>query len=232
MVDIVIPLNKSSRWQDNELKYALRSVEKFLRNHGRVFIVGDLPKWTIQNVIHIPAHDTKYPAKSIMQKVLLACKDERVSDTFLFMNDDHFITTPMDADTFPYFHKGPLANSLKNRTDYLYTVKNTLMRIGGDAKDFDIHTPIRYDKNAFIDTMTHFDWEVPHGYCIKSIYCATTGITGQQLDEGKFYQSKSMEQLQHWFSSHPIVSVGDECLGHFVKEYLDILFQTKSKYEL
>jgi hypothetical protein len=231
MIDIVYPLNKASRWQDNELRYSLRSVEKYLSNYGRVFVVGDLPGWCT-NVIHIPATDRKYPARSIMEKVWLACQDDRLSENFLFMNDDHFLTKRFDAETFPYFFKGPLFNAVRNKTNYAETVKNTLSILGHDAKDFDTHTPILYNKHTFPEVMKQYDWEVPHGYCIKSIYCAYMGIAGVLADDGKFYKSKTKEHLLHWFSNHAVVSVGDECLTYFVKELLGTLFQTKSKYEL
>jgi len=40
-----------SKWE--ELRYSLRSLEKFFRGNYEVWIVGDLPDW-IQNVNHIP----------------------------------------------------------------------------------------------------------------------------------------------------------------------------------
>ena len=45
MIDVVIPLGTGSRWQDNELRYCLRSIEKNLSGVNEVVIVGEKPKW-------------------------------------------------------------------------------------------------------------------------------------------------------------------------------------------
>ncbi len=50
-MDIVIALGTGSRWMDNELRYALRSIEKHLKGHtGRILLIGQRPKWV--NKVH------------------------------------------------------------------------------------------------------------------------------------------------------------------------------------
>jgi len=39
-VDVVYPLSNGSHWDNNELRYSLRSLEKYALNLGRVFVVG------------------------------------------------------------------------------------------------------------------------------------------------------------------------------------------------
>ena len=59
-MDIVIPLGTGSRWQNNELRFALRSIEKYLTGYDKIFIIGECPSY-LQNIIHIPCPPS--PAK-------------------------------------------------------------------------------------------------------------------------------------------------------------------------
>ena len=53
LVDLVYVLGKGSRWQDNELRFSLRSVSKNLSNVGQIFIVGQIPDF-VKNCVHVP----------------------------------------------------------------------------------------------------------------------------------------------------------------------------------
>ena len=53
-VDLVYPLNKlCSHWRNQELRYSLRSVEKFVKNYRNIYIIGDKPKYLNGEVAHI-----------------------------------------------------------------------------------------------------------------------------------------------------------------------------------
>lgn len=58
MTDILIPLmHNGSKYDNLELRYCLRSIEKHLKDYGNIFIIGEKPEW-IKNVIHIPYVDS------------------------------------------------------------------------------------------------------------------------------------------------------------------------------
>ncbi len=90
-IDLVYVVGTGSRWNDNELRFSLRSVSKNLSNVGKVFIVGECPDY-LKNVIHIPASDIFDSAinadGNMTHKLLLVCNNKELSDDFLFMNDD------------------------------------------------------------------------------------------------------------------------------------------------
>jgi hypothetical protein len=136
--DILIPLGKGSRYNNIELKYCLRSVEKYLTGVGNIFIVGELPDFiNPETVIHIPLKDNPNNwerAHNIYRKIMaginykgvvgiqftqdnedfvndeVTCHVDTIelSDNFLFMNDDHFLLTDYRACEFPYYHRGPI----------------------------------------------------------------------------------------------------------------------------
>lgn len=233
MIDVVFCLGNGSHWNDNELKYSLRSIEKHLKNYRDVYVIGNVPRFQYQNIkfIHI-IEKSIYPAVNIFRKIETACMTDEISDEFLFFNDDHFLLSDFNATRLPYFYKGYLVSQLSNPTDYAETVRNTIAILGDSAKDFDIHTPIIYDKQKFRELMVSFDWNKPHGYCIKSLYCNALGIKGVYETDGKFTKPKNEDQLRKWVETHKIFSIDDTALTNLVKNRFQLLYPEKSKYEL
>jgi hypothetical protein len=234
-IDVVIPLNHRSFWNDNELKYALRSVQKHLKNYRDIFIIGNKPRGGIFNVGHIPFPDQFiYPARNIFAKVMKACKVEAISDNFLFMNDDHFLLHNFEADKFPFFFKGFLREDLNNQTDYKHTIENTINVLNGShpLKNFDTHTPILYNKKRFVETLDLYDWDIPHAYAIKSLYCNVQNIVGVYEPDGKIRRAKETTMLRNYLSSKKVFSIDDTAINSDLEIYFKHLYPDKSKYEL
>ncbi len=176
LIDIVYPLGTGSRWHNNEIRFSLRSIEKNLSNYRKVYIIGECPKF-LTNVINIPHKETrKIPDYNIMEKILKACKDPRISDPFLFFNDDHYLITPFDAPTFPHFYYQTLKEKAEARARDSYGLRltNTLNLLKDQGKPvlhYDTHVPILYHKQPFIDHVASAPWETTkHGFVIKSLY--------------------------------------------------------------
>ena len=174
MVDLVYVL-KDNPPRTRELRYSLRSVQRYLTGYGGVFIVSVNIPTRITGVEHVYAVDNLGLLKDsrIFEKVLAACNDGRISEKFLFMNDDHFLCRPCHAPDFPFYNKGDLLLA-EGRTDP-YGMR--LLRTGQDLQarglptvHFDIHTPILYDKAKFLTMASSFKWREPPGYVVKSLY--------------------------------------------------------------
>lgn len=103
-------VNCKGRYADNdELKYSLRSVEKYAPWIRRFFIVTDnqVPEWldTSNERIRIVDHTEIMPAESLpcFSSTLIEhfiCRIPGLSEHFLFANDDTFINKPVTPDTF------------------------------------------------------------------------------------------------------------------------------------
>jgi hypothetical protein len=238
MIDILIPLGKGSRHDDIELRYCLRSIEKYLLGYGNVFIVGEKPDW-IQNVIHIPCKDDPngwQRAYNICRKIMTGINYlEKIclSDNFLFFNDDHFLLKPHLAAEFPYYHRGPVnTKPYENNRPQVKQMMNTVKLYDHQILDFDIHCPILYNKELFKIAFAGKKWP-EYGYGIKSLYCAEYEINGRYIDDCKIDEAlpkeRIMERLEHrqWFS------IGDNAFrkGGQIKEVLQELFPDKSKFE-
>jgi hypothetical protein len=241
---IVIPLAANgfgSRQNDIELRFALRSIEKHLSGYGDIFLIGHKPKWINDKVIHIPAEDeqrTWWKERNVYRKILLACEDPRVSDDFLFMNDDHYLLADFVAGEFPYYYNGMLYQEAARDDQYGATAKNTLQLTDlqkgwHSARYWDIHCPIIYNKRSF-NWLSKFDWSKKHGYCIKTSYSWFVGGIAIEYPDLKINQplppAKIKELLagRHWFS------VGNKAfdIGGGMEKVLLELYPNKSKWEV
>lgn len=86
--DVVIPYKKGRSTE--ELRFCLRSVEKNLPFIGRVFIIGELPEWASDEIIHIPSEQRHEKSANV-------AVSHRISDDSTF---EHVIM-PILAKTFP-----------------------------------------------------------------------------------------------------------------------------------
>lgn len=240
MTSIVIPLatgSTASRWGE-ELRYCLRSIKKHLKGYGEVFIVGQAPAW-LKNVTVIPATDhdkTYYKERNIFNKVMLACQDERVTNNFLFMNDDHFLLSDFEAGSFPYYYDGTISDQATRTTPYVNTVINTACYIEDNKVPyFDIHSPILYNKDLFSRWMPTLNWERKYGYCIKTMYCGFNSVlldTNQQpYPDLKISGSKTSTEIKALIKDRLFFSTNDNSRDGGMLAVFQELYPNKSKFE-
>lgn len=239
MTDVVYVLGIGSRFYDLELRYSLRSIEKHLSDVGNVYIVGEQP-WFEHNCIHIPAEDwSPCKEKNILGKIKVACNNHHISDTFLFFNDDHFLNQDYSADTFPNYFNSSL-EGLMSRTNpqstYKISVKNTideLLNHNSTVYNYDCHTPIRYNRQSFVDINDKIDWDRErHGFVIKSLYGNLMNLDKVQFNDIKINDHRSVDQLVEQIKHSPVFSIGDTGLeGGQIQLLLQQLYPNKCKYE-
>ena len=228
MISVVYTLGKGSLFKDFEIRMSIRSVEKNVSGIKDIWVVGHCPEWLKVN--HIPATDPyEIPDRNIVSKILKACDNPDITEDFLFLNDDHFILSPYEAATMPYYWSEEIPAYLKKRglsDNYGKRVKNVydhLVSKGLPTKYFDIHTPIIYNKTKFKEIMNGVDWNKPNAYLIKSLYANSLSIEGEQRFDNKT-------------ANPPVRNVGIfSTLPHIkasVQRYLTERFPKPSKYEI
>lgn len=89
-----------------ELRFSLRSIEKYGKNIDRVFIVGNKPDF-LQNVEYIWVEDKYQWWRNAFEKTKAAIKGG-ISKDFLLMNDDFFMLGNFDVAKYPYYHRGEM----------------------------------------------------------------------------------------------------------------------------
>ena len=101
--------NSSGRYRDNgELRYNLRSVERFLENVGHIYVVTDrqLPTWLKESDrLTVVNHDelVGVPHRAIYDSGNIESYLHRIpglSEHFIYLNDDVFFGAPLDLTTW------------------------------------------------------------------------------------------------------------------------------------
>lgn len=120
-MDILYIIGKGcSQCDDQELRYSLRSIDKFGKGVGRVFVAGHCPEWLSSNVVKVPFLQPysnlqdiedfmdRLACKhiNIIETVLYAVDNTDINDEFLVSMDDHFYVRNVDFDNYPFYLKG------------------------------------------------------------------------------------------------------------------------------
>ena len=240
--DVMIPLGNGSQWNDKELRYTLRAIEKNLKGYRNIIIVGQKPDW-LQNVIHIPADDplTSNADGNITLKTLKVCNRSDVTDDFLFMNDDHLITHPVHVEDIPDYYKKDFEayeKSYWNNSLHRIRVYRTwqALKAGGYSTiNFELHVPNLINKAKYVDAVNRFPFDKDFGLCPKSLYgnLAVSWDTMKQIKDPTIFQKKSLEKIKAQFenSEIPHVAYNDDGLNANLKYYLHKAFPEKSNFE-
>lgn len=236
MMDVVYILGNGSKWQNLELRYSLRSLEKYVR-FNRVFIIGERPDFLNGEAVHVPnkaKHTNK--ARNIMENVLLACNDDRISDNFLFLNDDYFFTGNVEPEAYPFYYKCDLKQTVRMQGgEYRQHVSSTikaLEKLDLPTLNFDTHYPIRYNRAILKDVINLYDWNRPYGYVLKSLYCNSTGIQGEHRLDCKYYSPLKPEAWQRVSEGTEVFSIADACLNKYLRDWLKSSYPDKSRFEI
>lgn len=226
-MDVIYPLGTGSVLKNFELRMSLRSIEHYLSNYSDVWIIGEKPDW-LQNVNHIPCidHMERPSDYNIMRKVTKACEEPKVSESFVFFNDDHFLLDHFNAERFPNYYFGTLQDQIKKRglDAYGKRMNNSLQHLLKNSlptKHFDIHTPIVYNKELFLKNVTALDWNIPQGYVIKSLYANALQVEGEEIPDNKLNKPPISGKI---FSTYPHMRAA-------VTRFLMEQFPKPSKYE-
>ena len=229
-MDIVIPLGTGSRWQNNELRFALRSIEKYLTGYDKIFIIGECPSY-LQNIVHIPCPDfTGRKEYSIFNKIMKAVKDERCSEYFVFWNDDIFLIDNLQTADFKFWYEGSLLSKYEqSHGHYKAAIKNVIDIWDSHFEYTDIHTPIIYNKELFNKIVGSKDWNKE--YVIKSLYTSKFARPFEEMPDLKINKAMTYYEIKARIKDRLFFSIGTYGVCPAMTKVLTELFPDKSKYE-
>lgn len=211
---------------NEELRYSLRS----LRNlpHRRVWIFGDAPRWV--NDYHlairrIPKDGNKHRTTNITMRA--ACQEAGVTDPFVYMNDDFYITQPITE--IPTLNLGPIykvaeAYSWQGiKGMYVRGMLRTATKLESlgynNPLSFETHTPLVVHKEHMLRALDLGP------YHRRSVYGAFARLTGQTIRDVKVHKTGQT------IPDGPFLSGMDTTL-QYLKPHLEHLFPTTGQYEL
>ena len=123
-MDVLYTVGETSKHDNQELKWSLRSLAKYAKNLGKVIVAGYPPFWLADNVIRFPipklsTDDFKH--LHILRQIILAIKHGIVNGDFLLSSDDHFLTKPTDLENILFYKKNDhvpiIYDDIKNNND-------------------------------------------------------------------------------------------------------------------
>jgi len=239
-VDAVYPLGTGSRWDNNELRYSLRALEKNFLDLGRVFIVGRCPPW-LTGAVHLDVPDSHKHNKdaNLIDKVLAACR-AGVSDKFVRSSDDQLILRPCHADDLkPYHHGDFLSREAKQvrggwKQRLLRTCK-LLRSLGMPTRHHDTHIPTIYDRDLFVKIVTACNYRDDIGYTINTLYHNQSGV----VDPPKMLHQKltlerrdaSERSILKRLEGKMYLGYNDLGLSKALKNVLQEMFPEPSRFE-
>jgi len=241
MIDLVIPLGWGSIWNNQEIKYSLRSFERHLSGIGNVFIVTDisgLPKF-LTNVIHLPCpDDTNLPAINTFKKILKACKDKRVSENFLLSNDDFMLNKDYQAESFPYYHRGQILRGYdpqKTKSSFYVVSRritsNVLQNKGLSTLHYGVHCPFLINKTKFLQLEKQFRWERSKGYLTRCIYGNVFQVGGEQTKDIKINKKLPAWKIKRITAELDFYSVGERATGPELYKFFEQRYPKPSQWE-
>lgn len=241
-IDLVYVLGTGSKWSDNEIRFSLRSVEKYLKGFRNIYVVGECPAF-LQNVIHIPATDEFDPAVNadgnMILKILKACALPDLSDDFLFMNDDFVFMKPVVASEIKWMYKGDMKDrpeSFWKEQFYRHRLRRTyetLRDLGETTLQYDYHAPMRMNKHSFREVMEHFDFTEGIGLTFRSLYGNVMKLPAERLTDQKrtVYKHYRLGELQEYLNPATFLGYNDMGLSKTLKHFLISIFPDKSSFE-
>jgi len=241
-IDLVYVLGNGSKWNDNEIRFSLRSVQKNLKGVRNIYVVGECPAF-LQNVIHVPAKDIFDPSVNadgnMTHKLLQACNLPQLSDNFLFMNDDFIIMQPMVAAEIPWMHKG----DMKDRPEAFWKeqfYRHRLRRTFETLRDrmqttlqYDYHAPMLMNKNDFRLVMQQYDYAEGIGLTFRSIYGNAMQLPAEHLTTQKktVYKNYTSAELVRLTENCGFLGYNDQGLNRSLIYFLWKNFQEQSNFE-
>lgn len=236
-MDILIPLGyKGSIWNNNEIKYCLRSLETNFIDLDRIFIIGFLPDFiNPKTVIYLPYED-KYKANkdaNIIAKTLKAI-DSGISDIFCRISDDQLLLKPLRGEDITPLYNFDLeeydftkCNRWRNRLKNTY---NILKSEGRTTFNFDSHIPVCYMGRSFKYVISKYIWnQEREGYTINTLYFNHTFCKNIKMTNEKVNIESPKEKIE--LGEAKYLGYNDRGLNSQLKQVIMDLFPNKSKYE-
>lgn len=231
LIDVVIPVGTGSQSGDNELRFCLRAIERYLKGYRNIYIVGHLPRWCT-NVIHIKHGEYHPKANNIHDKITAACNHSDITEDFIVFNDDYFLVQAVEAAIYPYYYSDDALDEVMQRpkaNPYRRLVVDTFNEIG-PAKYYDIHCPIVINKEAFLSQKYNRKHE--GGILVKSSYCAHFQPQAAQKRADPILRDRhTIEEIRIMELTTDLISIHDTAINQDFIDWIEVKFPYRSSFE-
>jgi len=239
LVDVVYALGSGSIWNNNELRFSLRALEKYALDLGRVFVVGAKPDW-LTGVEHIPMRDTCRCNKdaNIISKVRAAIK-AGCSKRFIFASDDQALLSPTRLADLQNYASGDLANKREwgkgKWWRRMRATRDYLVAKGLPARNFDTHVFQPHTASHFERIASEAPYAKGNGFCINTLILnSDTSVVPRGLGNSKasFYgRHGGLESIRRQCRGKIHLGYNNAGLRHGLIPWFAEAFPEKSRFE-
>ena len=253
MIGVYYPyLESAKKWE--ELKYSLRSLDRFFDEDFEVWIVGDLPSW-IKNVRHIPHKKTEritssatYDAVSKLEQYI---GNNDSPERFVRMYDDiYFISERTLADLevtrYLFSYEELLSGGCRSGSliwqDQVRKSVEAVRQLGYPGYMTETHCPEVFEKkkmqkvielfcpleNRLLTSTLYFN-VFPFDRVLKDRKTERALFYGQENDFS--YGNLQGSQMQQAIKEKYFLNHNDLGLDTVLKKYISKLFPKKSRFE-
>lgn len=248
-MDLIYPLGSGSKWNNNEIRFSIRSAFKNLSGFRNIYVIGDDPG-CLQHLATIEGHEIHFlpfPDKyghrnadgNIIEKVRYTCTIPELSEHFIMMNDDNYFLKHMHVSQVTPFHKGNM-----NNIDPIAFVSTWGARLGRtrlhltlqglQPLHFDHHAPFPMQKSLVQATYDRFpDYKTDIGLTVKSLYGSQHYPDAPcMIDEKVMFRAHFPLKFIHERTKDTLyLANNDEGLTSAFKYFLHLNFPTASPFE-
>lgn len=218
----IVKVNDSNE----ELRYSLRSLKNV--DHNQVFIVGYTPSW-VKNIESIPTRQDGLRYNNSNNNLRAALNDPRVSEDFIFMNDDFFI---MEETEIKPFYMSTMNSFIKkiNSRAYLKIIEDTdelLEILEATHKSYELHIPFVFNKTKLRKLFEIIDKHNVNGLNLmtRTLYGNYYEIGGKRMDDVKIRDYETVERKKYLSTTDDSFERGR--IGRYIKSKFK-----KSDYEI
>lgn len=219
-MDLVIPLRDvPSMYDDEELRYALRSIDKHF-DAGDVWCVGSPREWLTVNWID-KRDDQRYRFENARQKVAEACKCPAISDPFVLWNDDFFLLKDTSTD-LPDYYDGTIQDRIASAGgDYRALMERTLPY--SDGRNYSVHVPMVIHKELFLKTQRE-------GMLFRNVYGSASPNKKAEIKDPKMYRKEHHQNFMQFIKGKWVFSTS-EFSFKWIADRMDRMYPHKSRWE-
>lgn len=237
-------------WKNGEeMRWSMRSIERFGQNVGRVWLLGKKPAWCSEEVTEIPYTSDKslYKENDITRAIFHAAHEPELPNRFLICADDYFYLEPTDFDNYPIFLKNselPASTIGKEKMggiNYVKSLVNTravLTAAQLPTANYSQHCCFPADKRLMAEFKHVFDAAMLLEYgavfdsLMANIIIDKEGIEPTPRHDNKVRTARNLADLRQQIGEHEhCFSTHERALDYGVRHILAQLFPNKSKYE-
>lgn len=220
--------------ENEELRYSIRSVVNNCKIDS-LWVVGGRPDWYTGNYIEVTQKYSKY--KNAYNNFKTICNASDIPENFILMNDDFFITSPVNKITS--YYNGTLEEKINayetilGRSSYINRLKITqdkLIQMGFDNPlNYEIHVPMAMSKKNLNNVLG-----MNHNLLYRSIYGNKFNDNSIEMKDVKVYSSNSFGLLSYDYKNinSPFLSTESGSFLELKNSFLSKQFSKKTIYEI